>query len=506
MRTMRCKVAGSSAALALITGAGLIGLVGGCSSRSFLDPSIDKSGRWGRTPTSVPILKSLAAIEEDQGEVVEFSDPAEGDLKPQATRYRIGQGDALQVTMYDLIQQGTAEKFDVDVDSRGYIELPQLGRVLVGGKSSEEATKAVEEAMTRLVTKPLAAVVATAQRQQTFNIVGGVERPGPYFIPRANYRVLEALTAGGRFDETIEEVYVIRQVALSEDVMGGDQPASTTPGQQDPITPQTPDGKKLIDIIDQLAPEPGKPSGGGHPGMFGAAGAQPAGRPRAPVVNLPDEAPATPAPEPMASSSADGRWVFLNGKWIQLAGSSSARAAGGARDSLPAPTDEMITQRIIRVPVKDLLAGRQSVNIVVRPGDVLRVPPAPTGNVYIAGQVQRPGVFSLPGQGGGLTLTRAITAAGGLSSIAIASRVDLVRMTGRDRQATIMLDLGAINNGEQPDIWLKPNDHVNVGSNFWALPLAVFRNGFRASYGFGFVLDRNLATDIFGAQRTNNGL
>lgn len=497
-----------------LIGAGLIGPLGGCSNRSFLDPSIDKSARWGRTPASVPILKNLAAIEEDQGDIVEFSDPVAGDLKPEAIRYRIGQGDAVQVTAYDLIQQGAAERYDLEVDSRGYVEIPQLGRVLFGGKTAEEATQAVEEAMSGLVKiKPLASVVVTAQRQQTFNIVGGVERPGPYFIPRPNYRILEAITAGGRFDESIEDVYVIRQVALTDDVLGGmDRPGASGTGSTptsptsptSPASPTTPQGKKLIDIIDELAPKP-EGQGGGQPGAMAVRRAQPAGKPRPPAVNLPDEPAAQPAPEAAPVSGSEGRWVFLNGKWVQLAGSAAPTSGGASGDSLPSPTDTMITQRIIRVPVKDLLAGKQSVNIVVRPGDVLRVPVAPNGNIYLAGQVQRPGVYGLPGTGGGLTLTRAITAAGGFSSIAIADRVDLTRMTGRDRQSTIMLNLAAINNGEQPDIWLKPNDHINVGTTFWALPLAVFRNGFRASYGFGFVLDRNLATDIFGAQQTNNG-
>lgn len=511
MRIKPASSTGRSRAWTLVAGAGLLGMVGGCTNRSFFDPSVDSASRWGRTPASVPILKNLAAIEEDQGDIVEYSDPVAGDLKPEAIRYRIGQGDAVQVTVYDLIQTGSAEKYDVEVDSRGYIEIPQLGRILVGGKTAEDATQAVEEAMSGLVKiKPLASVVVTQQRQQTFNIVGGVEHPGPYFIPRANYRLLEAITAGGRFDESIDEVYVIRQVALSDEVMGGDQPASTTPkANSTPSTPTTPQGKKLIDIIDELAPKPGEAEkndkGGGHPGAMGVGRSQPAGKPRAPVVNLPDEPgqAAPTAPEPAPASTTDGRWVFLNGKWVQLAPGSAPKTAAPAGDGLPSPTDDMITQRIIRVPVKDLLAGKQSVNIVIRPGDVLRVPVVPNGNVYMAGQVQRPGVYGLPSTGGGLTLTRAITAAGGLSSIAIAQRVDLTRMTGKDRQSTIMLNLAAINNGEQPDIWLKPNDHINVGTNFWALPLAVFRNGFRASYGFGFVLDRNIATDIFGAQRVS---
>ncbi len=44
---------------------------------------------------------------------------------------------------------------------------------------------------------------------------------------------------------------------------------------------------------------------------------------------------------------------------------------------------------------------------------------------------------------------------------------------------------------------------MNVGTNFWAYPLAVIRNGFRASYGFGFLIDRNFGNDIFGAPPTN---
>jgi len=72
-------------------------------------------------------------------------------------------------------------------------------------------------------------------------------------------------------------------------------------------------------------------------------------------------------------------------------------------------------------------------------------------------------------------------------------------MVGPDRQATIQLNYRAINEGTQPDIFLKPDDRINVGTNFWALPLAVVRNGFRASYGFGFFLDRNFGNDVFGA-------
>jgi len=107
---------------------------------------------------------------------------------------------------------------------------------------------------------------------------------------------------------------------------------------------------------------------------------------------------------------------------------------------------------------------------------------------------------------GRLTLTRAITSAGGLNGLAIPERVDLTRIVGVNEQATIMLNLRAIQEGTQPDVYIKPDDRINVGTNFWATPLAVLRGGFRTSYGFGFLLDRNFGNDVFGPppfSRTN---
>jgi polysaccharide export outer membrane protein len=157
-----------------------------------------------------------------------------------------------------------------------------------------------------------------------------------------------------------------------------------------------------------------------------------------------------------------------------------------------------MTQRVIEIPIKPLLAGQSDVNIVVRPGDVVRVPAASTGVVYVGGQVARPGTFSLP-PSGKLTLLRVITAAGGMGQLGIPERVDLTRMVGTDREATIRLNMRAIAEKTQPDVILKADDHINVGTNFWAFPIAIIRNGFRMSYGFGFLIDRNFGNDIFGA-------
>ncbi|MBU6209069.1 MAG: hypothetical protein KGR22_04080 [Planctomycetes bacterium] len=165
------------------------------------------------------------------------------------------------------------------------------------------------------------------------------------------------------------------------------------------------------------------------------------------------------------------------------------------RDIEDGTLDGRVT-RLLEIDYRDLIAGRSILNVIVRPDDFINVVPPPTGVVYIDGEISRPGPYDLPATGQ-LTLSRLVAAAGGLGPLAIPERVDLVRRVG-DREATIRVNLAAIRERAEPDIALKSDDHVIIGTNFFAQPLAVIRNGFRMTYGFGFLIDRNWGTDIFG--------
>jgi polysaccharide export outer membrane protein len=498
-----------TAALSLAAGS-LLGL-GGCQD-SYMDPSV--TGRWEHTPTVVPVLDRIATIEDDDGMQIEHSDPLPEDLIPQAFIYTITSGDTLEVTLYDLIVSDKPDTYRVLVDAKGMIDLPQLGRIKVAGRTVEQTVADLQQAMTRLVSNPLAQVTVLDQRGASYSIVGAVDRGGMYAIPNANYHLLEALTSGGRFDESVEEIYVIRRISLEpgeiEPPADGGLAPSLPAGPAD-AGKKPPSGDDLLKVIDEVT---GSTPKGSSPGMMagrqpatpasqeppidlpGETGAKPNTQAPVPAVDLVDSGfkagTAAPTDTPGAREGA-GQWVFLNGKWTQVnagtAGESSRRDTKG-----DAPT---MTQRVIRIPVQGLLAGREQFNIVIRPGDVIRVPSPPQGLVFMSGQVARPGPISLPSTGG-LTLLRALDAAGGLGNIAIPERIDLTRMIGRDRQATIRLDGRAIAEQTQPDVYLKSNDRINVGTNFWALPLAVVRNGFRASYGFGLLVDRNFGNDVFG--------
>jgi polysaccharide biosynthesis/export protein len=491
----------------------------GCETDSFLDPSV--TGRWEPTPTVMPVLDRLSVIEDEPGELVQSTPIQPEDLIPEIDAYRFGPGDQIEIRIRDFFTLGVEEIFERSVDTRGFVEIPRLPAVRAQGRTTAELTSAIEEAIRgqRINDRLVVTVNPRSQRKQTFNALGAVRNPGAYFIPAADYRLLEAITAaGGLLDENqSSSVFVIRQVALSDEAAGVLPAAEPTgggpggllrprliPGSPTPVeqAPAPKRSEELIELIDELS----KPSSGEVPADKPAPSViQPRGgqsssgsaiaaslvsrrgnQPTEPVIDLPDTGDSS-----FTASSGRSGWIYVDGKWVKVNGAQNPSSAAGRRQ---------MAQRVIKVPVAQLLAGSADVNIVLRPGDVIRVPPAKTGLVYLAGQIARPGPYGLP-LDGKLTLIRAIDAAGGLGGLAIPERVDLTRVVGEGRQATIRLNLRAIAEQTQPDIYVKPDDRINVGTNFFAVPLAVFRGGFRASYGFGFILDRNFQGDVFGVDQ-----
>ncbi|MBX3317666.1 MAG: polysaccharide biosynthesis/export family protein [Phycisphaeraceae bacterium] len=482
---LRCVIAAAG-------GVVLLGGMSGCETDSFIDPSV--VGRWEHTPTTVPILERIAAIEDPRTELVEYTEPTGDDLRVDADDYRIGPGDALDLVIFDMIVPRQPDGYQRIVDSRGNIDLPQLGSISVNGMTADEVVRAIQERMRPFVGNPLATVNVANPRQMTFNVIGAVRNPAPYFMPSRDYRVLEALTAAGGFPETTPYVYVIRQVPLSASASAGARAGSSNAPERTSV-PTFQSGEDLLRVIDDLA------GGADSPSVGASAPARvPSGGLDEPPIDLVDQrstpsGAGAPTATPVTTGTG-GNWVYLNDRWVQV---QALQPEGGLQgESGP----RLVTQRVIRVPVKPLLAGDARYNIVIRPGDILRVPSPDTGIVYAAGQVARPGVYQLP-DAGRLTLTRLIDAAGGLGALAIPDRVDLTRMVGQDRQATIRLNLRAIAEGTQPDVFLRADDRVNVGTNFWAFPLAVARGGFRVTYGFGFLLDRNFGNDVFGPPPTS---
>lgn len=206
--------------------------------------------------------------------------------------------------------------------------------------------------------------------------------------------------------------------------------------------------------------------------------------------------------EPDESSS---NWVNVEGQWVEV---KKPEVHHSPSDQASRQADEQeltygglpqVIQRVIEVPYDKLREGDLRYNVVIRPGDIIRVPSPAGGNAYIGGRIARPGTYNIPGDHR-LTFKQLVFAAGGFGPTAIPERVDLTRRIGINHEATIRFNARAIFEGNEPDFFIKPDDTINVGTNFPASPIVAARRGFRMTYGFGFLLDRNFGVDVYGPQ------
>jgi len=206
-------------------------------------------------------------------------------------------------------------------------------------------------------------------------------------------------------------------------------------------------------------------------------------------------------------------WIFQNGKWIPVQVGTpkpiepviktepGEQLAAPPEEGAPVPGvgQEGAGTRLIRIPADKLLAGDPRYNIIIKSGDSIFVPVDIVGEFCIEGNVNRTGYIPLTGRP--MTLKQAIAAAGGLGPLAWPKRCEVTRRIGRKKEEIVMVDLDKIASGEQPDFFIKPHDLINVGTHATARWRAILRNAFRATYGFGFVYDRNFADRDFGTSR-----
>jgi protein involved in polysaccharide export with SLBB domain len=227
---------------------------------------------------------------------------------------------------------------------------------------------------------------------------------------------------------------------------------------------------------------------------------------RRPKALEPSDRPVTTQGGP----NGGGEWTLRDGKWVRtdqgglqtVKPPTAAAPAGPAQpsglDKLPmeAQWEQAIQTRLIRIPADKLLAGDPRYNIIIKPGDTIHVPVDIIGEFVIGGNVNRSGYIDITGRQ--MTLKMAIAAAGGLGPLAWPKNVEVIRRIGTAREEIVMVDLDKIASGEQPDFFIKPNDMINVGTHPTSRWRAVLRNAFRATYGFGFVYDRNFADIDYG--------
>lgn len=530
--------------------------VTGCHTalfNSWLDPSALGNFVDERTLE----IRTTLSIQDSPTGIAGATDPTPEDLLADAREYRFTSGDVITARIYELLAPDTETQVQAQVDNVGNIRLPIVGAVQVKGLTARELEGELVDLLDQkdLIRDAQVIIEPLVRRHATFTVFGATAGANLYPLPSPEFSLLEALSVSGGLNDLVTEIYIFRQesapLAEIADEPSATQPAALEsppigdgleePGEEaepspaylsvaygdarltagrsyaahrqagPPVQTDTqpeadqpqvtaPAGQEQRELIESVAGVQSRPAD------LGARVTQPsepsAWEPPGPSASQPAE------PEPAAAQS---RWIFLNGKWIetkpaasQPGGPEATREPAEEFPTLPEPTidwaqiaEQERRQRIIRVSAEALRNGDAAQNILIRPRDTIRLLAGESGEYYMMGAINRPGAYALGGRT--LTFKTAVAAAGSLSMLAWPSRCTVYRRLG-DREEMIQVNVERIFAGKDPDFYIKKNDLIVFGTHPISLFLAVVRNAFRMTYGFGFVYDRNFA-DVDSTKR-----
>lgn len=509
-------------------------LVAGCSSSDYLDPT--QIGRFQPTPVVNVILDTLGVAEEESPVFEGAEEPRPIDVIPFEEDYRFGPGDVVRIAIFELFQEGTMFASDFVINESGKMSIPEVGLVTAAGLTETELENELKQILSPSLLKgPTINVLLQSSQRRVFTILGqGVPRPSRYPLPRYGFRLTDALAVAGSPSQfNVSYIYVSRAVTGKEGLLEQAVPEAKQAGVKvrpavqpeaklQPVKPagrepKYPAEEELMEIIAPSAGLPGtdgqvlissaelvtykelgevSTSGGGVDGSVqGISGREQAGQ----LEGEPEE-------------PVRVEWIFKDGRWVPMqAGPREPEAVPTGREVRIEPErvpeyfgweqigEAGVQRRVIKIPVDKLLGGDPRYDIIIRCGDTITAPVDIIGEAWVQGNVSRVGAINITGRP--MTLKMAIAAAGGLGPLAWPKRIEVIRRISKNREETVMVDLDKIAKGIQPDFFIKPHDLVNVGTHPAARPLAVVRNAFRATYGFGFVYDRNFLTTRSGRIR-----
>lgn len=336
---------------------------------------------------------------------------------PTPPNYTIGGGDQLLIDVYGASQQS----YDLRVNPEGYILIPNIGPIQVGGSTIDAATGRIKSVLTQIYSGLGGANPNTFMELRLGNIrtvsvalVGELNQPGNYQLPAFASPFNALFVAGGPNENgSFRHIQVYRgnklltEVDVYDFLVNGENTSSITLRDNDVII--VPPVRNRVEIIGPVRRE----------GLFEME----------PGENLAD--------------------------LIAFAGGFK----GDAYRERVTITRNTATER----KIEDVDAANFD-EFIPQDGDIYRVGEILdrfTNRVQISGALMRPGTFSLEP---GMTVTQLIEKADGLRGDAFLNRATLYR-NQRDFSLKILpLDIEAILNGQAQDVELQNEDVLNISS------------------------------------------
>jgi len=133
----------------------------------------------------------------------------------------------------------------------------------------------------------------------------------------------------------------------------------------------------------------------------------------------------------------------------------------------PSGNGEGKGSEVIKVDLRALLEeGNVALNVPVQGGDVIQIPERKVDLIYIMGDVNKPGAFTLPRDYKNIVVTQVLAQAGGPTRTAKLSKGIVVRYDEKsDSRQELALDLKKVIQGKDPDISVLPDDIIFIPSS-----------------------------------------
>ncbi len=143
-------------------------------------------------------------------------------VSPPPTEYLLGPGDVLEVVIPDLFGETSFRPLRAQVQDNGYIQLPRVGSLYVGGYSLQAAQASINNILANgILVDPTASVTLLEKGTVNVLVLGEVNEPGIHALTRYENDIAHAVAAAGGFTiDAADEIEVHRRGSNSEIVPG----------------------------------------------------------------------------------------------------------------------------------------------------------------------------------------------------------------------------------------------------------------------------------------------
>lgn len=165
-----------------------------------------------------------------------FGQEAHVKLAPAVTapssNYRLNANDVIHIRVFQEEDLDTTVRIAKD----GTIQFPLIGGAQIGGKTIEEATQTLEQALREYLLRPEVTIRVTEFVKRHFTVLGQVMKPGTYDIPEdSSLNLLEAVGVAGGYTRIANPGKVIlkRQVKGVETIFKLNAKTMATEGESE---------------------------------------------------------------------------------------------------------------------------------------------------------------------------------------------------------------------------------------------------------------------------------